>query len=68
MDPLPGQLGFFDAQPVGDEVLAWRGFSADHPVADAVAQFRQRFGCEPERILQDRGILLLGPVPAGRDR
>ena len=40
----------------------YRGFTADHLVADAVARFRQRFGRDPEQVLQDRGILLLGPV------
>jgi hypothetical protein len=77
MDPLPGQLGFDldDQVPVDDlpanvcaqtlPALAggyYRGFTADHPLADAVARFRQRFGRDPEQVLQDRGILLLGPV------
>jgi hypothetical protein len=78
MEPLPGQLGFDldDLAPVDDlpaSVCAqtlpatlsggyYRGFTADHPVADAVARFRQCFGRDPEQVLQDRGILLLGPV------
>jgi hypothetical protein len=87
MEPLPGQLGFFDDLsaadcaptpaddlPLGDcarnqepatvagAPLAWRGFTADHPLADAVARFRQRFGRDPEQVRQDRGILLVGPL------
>jgi hypothetical protein len=78
MEPLPGQLGFdLDALVPADDLPAdvgaqtlpatlsggyWRGFTADHPLADAVARFRQRFGRDPEQVLQDRGILLLGPL------
>jgi hypothetical protein len=51
-----------ETQPAALAGGYWRGFTADHPLADAVARFRQRFGRDPEQVLQDRGILLLGPV------
>jgi len=42
----------------------WRAFSPDHPVADAVARFRQRFGREPEQVVRGQGLLLVGPIPS----
>jgi hypothetical protein len=46
--------------------LAWRAFSLDHPIADAVALFRARYGRNPEQVVRSLGLLLVGPVYAGR--
>jgi len=46
----------------------YRGFTLDHDEADAAARFTQRYGRPPERIFEEHGILLVGPVPEGRER
>jgi hypothetical protein len=61
-DLLLGDCARNQEMPATLSVGYWRGFTADHPVADAVARFRQRFGHDPEQVRQDRGILLVGPL------
>lgn len=44
---------------------SWRAFTRDHNEADASRLFTERYGRPPEYIIEAKGILLLGPVPAG---
>lgn len=46
----------------------WRGFTADHDEAEAAQSFEQRYGKPPEYIVEDRGVLFVGPIPAAPGR
>ena len=60
--PAPGQLPLFDAapDPSGCYYLA---FTRDHDEADAAAVFLRRYGQPPGYIIENLGLLLVGPVP-----
>ena len=45
----------------------WRGFTVDHDEADAARRFEQRYGQPPEYIVEDRGVLWVGPIPEGAE-
>lgn len=38
-------------------------WTVDTPVDDAIAAFRARYGCEPERVYIGGSMLWVGPVP-----
>ena len=39
------------------------GFTLDHDEAAAAQTFAARFGAPPEYVVEDRGVLFVGPVP-----
>ena len=43
----------------------WYAFTAGTKEGDAVAIYEKRYGVPPERILEEKTLLLLGPVPEG---
>lgn len=43
---------------------AWRCFRADVREEDAAAHFQALYGRPPEFILEDHGVLFVGPIPA----
>lgn len=45
----------------------YRCWTADTPVDDAIAAFRARYGCEPERVYIGGSMLWVGPVPEAED-
>jgi hypothetical protein len=38
-------------------------FTKDHPREKAIGTFYDRFGAMPEHVVEDRGLLWLGPIP-----
>lgn len=47
---------------------SWRMYTKDHDEADAARLFRQRYGCEPEYIVEDGAYLYVGPIPERQTR
>ena len=45
----------------------WRGFTRDTDEAEASRLFTARYGAPPEFIIEAKGILLAGPIPARTD-
>ncbi len=43
----------------------WRGYTRDTDEAEAARLFTDRYGAPPEFIVESKGILLAGPIPAG---
>jgi len=40
----------------------WMSFTKDTPEADAVQQYRRRYGKPPEKVFVKYGLLMVGPV------
>lgn len=55
-----------DPQPPALDAAYWLAFSLDHNTADAAARFTQRTGTEPFWLLEQAGLLWVGPLPKAR--
>lgn len=51
------------AEPLARVAGLWLAFAPDTPEEAARRRFRQRYGCDPARVVCAAGLLLLGPLP-----
>jgi hypothetical protein len=45
----------------------WRGYTTDESEDEAAAKFTTRYGEPPEYIVEDGGVLWVGPIPERKE-
>lgn len=62
---MSDQLSLLDHASAPDpHAHYWRGFTRDTDEGEAARIFEQRYGQPPAFLIESKGILLAGPIPA----